>query len=98
MAARPRASNWSRVNGNHPCPICKHDDWCSVTADGALAKCMRVEEGCWRSGSDKSGARYFLHRLAGAARREPDPPRPPGPESARADADLLNRAYSALLA
>src|SRR5438876_423745 len=99
MAGRSEASHWRRVNRNNPCPICKHAEWCSVSADGALAKCMRVEEGAFKTGEQKDGARYYLHRLAGEARRDPTPPpRPPGPGAERADADLLHRAYSALLA
>ena len=41
-------NNWVRVSRSSPCSICKEPDWCSVSADGALAKCMRVAEGCWR--------------------------------------------------
>ncbi|MBI1913615.1 MAG: DUF927 domain-containing protein [Planctomycetes bacterium] len=90
---------WQRVSKSAPCPICKHADWCSLSADGALAKCMRVEEGCWRSKTDRDGVPYHLHRLAGADRpAPPPPPRPPGPEAPRAAPDLLHRAYSALLA
>jgi hypothetical protein len=91
-------NNWVCVTKGAPCPICKEPDWCSVTGDGALAKCMRVEEGCWRSSTDRNGARYYLHRLDGAARPDPTPPRPPGPKAPRAAPDLLHRAYSALLA
>src|SRR5215813_7942244 len=46
VAAR---NNWVRVSRTSPCPICKEADWCSVSDDGALAKCMRTEEGCWRT-------------------------------------------------
>jgi hypothetical protein len=59
---------------------------------------MRVEAGAWRSGTDKAGARYHLHRLDGAARLDAAPPPPPGPNAPRAGADVLHRAYSALLA
>src|SRR5262245_44130080 len=99
MAETRQRDNWVRVSGRSPCPICKHADWCCVSADGALAKCMRVEAECWRSGTDRTGARYYLHRLAGDARPDPvPPPRPPGPQAPRACADLLHRTYSALLA
>src|SRR5689334_21098012 len=99
MADSSRASNWNRVSGNDPCPICHHGDWCSVTGDGTLAKCMRVEAGSFKSKADTNGVTYYLHRLVGEARREPaPPPRPPGPGSPRAEPDQLHRAYSALLA
>jgi hypothetical protein len=58
---------------------------------------MKVDAGSFKAGEQKDGARYYLHRLAGAARHDPAPRRP-GPETPRADPDLLNRAYSALLA
>jgi hypothetical protein len=59
---------------------------------------MRVADGAFKTGEQKDGIPYFLHRLAGAARPHPAPPSPPGPGTPRADADLLRRAYSALLA
>jgi hypothetical protein len=91
--------NWRRVSKNHPCPVCNSPDWCSITADGAVVKCMKVEAGSFKAGEQKDGALYYLHRLAGEARRQPPPPqRPHGPEVPRADADLLHRAYAALLA
>ncbi len=92
-------SNWVRVCRTSPCPVCNAPDWCSVSADGAVAKCIRVEEGAWRSGTDKTGTHYHLHRLDGAARaRLALPPPPLGSEAPRVGADLLHRAYSALLA
>src|SRR5262245_3134642 len=91
------AHNWRPVPATAPCPICKHADWCSGTADGAVAKCMKVEAGSFKAGEQKDGARYYLHRLAEADR--PDhAPRPPGPGTPRAEPDLSNRAYSAVLA
>jgi hypothetical protein len=60
---------------------------------------MRVEEGAFKSGEQKDGARYHLHRLDGAARNgTAPPPRPPGPGAERAGPDQLHRAYCALLA
>jgi hypothetical protein len=60
---------------------------------------MRVAEGAWRSRTDRTGVRYHLHRLVDAGWARPTPlPRPLGPEVPRADPDLLNRAYTALLA
>ena len=47
--------NWRRVSKNHPCPVCKEADWCTVTSDGTLAKCMRVEAGAWKAKADKAG-------------------------------------------
>jgi hypothetical protein len=36
--------NFTRVSKTHPCPICKHGDWCRVFTDG-WAECMRVQSG-----------------------------------------------------
>ena len=38
-------NNGLGVTRTNPCPICKHSDYCSVTADGTLAKCMCAEAG-----------------------------------------------------
>ena len=89
---------WVRVSMRSPCPVCERPDWCSVSADGAVAKCMRVEQGCFRSKEDKGGGRYHLHRLKEGPRPEADPLPRPGPEARRADADTLHEVYSALLA
>ena len=99
MAELSRRSNWRCVTRAHPCPICKSPGWCSITADGGLAKCMKVEAGSFKTKADKNGQPYYLHRLDGAARPETaPPPRPPNPGVKPADADHLHRAYSALLA
>jgi len=34
--------SFTRVSKTHPCPICKHGDWCRVFADGWV-ECMRVQ-------------------------------------------------------
>jgi len=35
--------NWIRVKRNKPCPICERPDWCSVSGDGTIVCCMRIE-------------------------------------------------------
>lgn len=35
--------NWIRTTRRKLCPICEHPDWCSVSEDGAVIVCMRVE-------------------------------------------------------
>jgi hypothetical protein len=92
-------NDWERVNRVNPCPICDHPDWCSVSADGLVALCMRVKAGAWRTKTDNNGAEYYLHRLDGAAAAPPDPPpSPSGPAPERADPDTLHVVYSDLLA
>jgi len=92
-------SNWVRVRPSAPCPICKGTDWCSVSADGAVAKCMRAEEGSFRTKQDSNGSPYYLHRLDGRADTPAPRVAPPGvPTPTRADPDTLHGVYSAILA
>lgn len=50
---------WLRASKADPCPICEHPDWCSTSADGSVAICMRVSEGSIKR--TRNGG--FLHRL-----------------------------------
>jgi len=36
---------WQRVSKKRPCAICGKPDWCTYSADGRTACCMRVESG-----------------------------------------------------
>ncbi len=58
MSAYLSASRgWNRVSRRSPCPVCSKIDWCSVSTDGTVACCMRVESGrALRNGG-------WLHRL-----------------------------------
>lgn len=90
---------WRSVSAAHPCPICGKTDWCSISIDGLLAACRRVDEGATKTKIDKQGAPYHLHRLDGT----PGPehvllPKPASAEVQRADGDSLHSVYSALLA
>ena len=38
-------SNWKRVDGENPCPICNKKDWCLISTDKSAVICPRVEEG-----------------------------------------------------
>src|SRR5262249_44517877 len=77
--------------------VCRKGDWCRVTADGSLAGCMRVEQGCFRAKEGRDGSRVYLHRVADGPRPDADLPSPPGPNAKRVDADTLHEVYSALL-
>lgn len=88
---------WKSVRRASPCPICSHGDWCGVSADGTLAACRRIEQGCYKSKNDKSCVPVYLHRLNGDdARSRVDPP-PNGSTAKRADDETLHRVYDALL-
>ncbi len=52
-------SEWKRVSKRHPCPICDHPDWCTVSEN--VACCMRVES----PKPAKNGG--WIHRLNGEA-------------------------------
>jgi phage/plasmid primase-like uncharacterized protein len=54
------ASNWRRVSGAHPCPVCGKPDWCLTSADGTAAICAREES------SKRRGGAGWLHRLGDA--------------------------------
>ena len=60
---RMSRAEWVRVRRGRPCPVCGEPDWCSVTADGSAATCMRLGDGCSRRGRDRNGQPYFAHRL-----------------------------------
>ena len=36
-------SAWHNVTRGEPCPICQHTDWCSLSNDGCVCVCRRVE-------------------------------------------------------
>jgi hypothetical protein len=59
---------------------------------------MRVADGAFRTKTDKNGAEYYLHRLAGGPRLGADVPLRPAAEGARAEAGFLHAVYSDLLA
>jgi hypothetical protein len=96
MSTTARAESWPRVTRRDPCPICDHHDWCSVSPDGALAACNRVQEGSYRTIQTPLGERY-LHRL-----RDDRPPAPPPPKPIPRHSDdfdpLAARAVYALVA
>lgn len=82
-----------RVTRTRPCPICRRPDWCTVTADGRLAICMRVPEGAKK----RSANGGFVHVLRDdrAWRSLPRARVIPAAvcEPQRADLDRLARQY-----
>src|SRR3954471_7058893 len=96
---------WISASADHPCPICRKPDWCSVNRDGTTAICRRGNNGTGKEKADKSGGTYWLYRLDGKsvtkgllhnnlndAAPESEMREPP-----RADASVLNTVYLALL-
>lgn len=79
---------WRRVSREHPCPICRHGDWCTVAPDGGAACCMRVESPkALRNGG-------WLHWLTDRPPRPLPPPRPVHREPA-ADFAAMHAAWAA---
>ncbi len=50
---------WQRVTKNSPCPICGHPDNCTVSDDGSVVWCGRIEDGSLR----ENAGGQFLHQL-----------------------------------
>lgn len=47
-------TNWIRVRRGRACKICEKESWCSISEDGAVARCMRAENGHPSPGKDGS--------------------------------------------
>lgn len=60
--SRKQNSEFVRVTKSEPCKICGKPDWCSRTTDGAVAGCMRIEDGAFTTKDTDAGTAYY-HRL-----------------------------------
>jgi hypothetical protein len=93
---QPRSPIIPVIKTKRKCPVCDHNSWCSVTADGALCFCMRISAGSFKTA--RNGA--FIHRLVDAppAERQPRPrPAPTVEDAPRADEDRIVAAYADLI-
>jgi Domain of unknown function (DUF3854) len=90
-------SAWRPVSRKEPCSVCDKPNWCCRSADGHWSLCRRVDTGDGLHRIDKSGCDYWLYARDGAKldRQALELPRAGTPQ--RANADLLHRAYQALL-
>lgn len=68
------ATKWIRVTKASPCPVCLKPDYCGYSADGVVARCMRVP-----SAKESNGG--WIHMLSEPRRPLPPPmpDRPVGP-------------------
>jgi hypothetical protein len=76
------------------CPVCDHNSWCSVTANGALCFCMRISAGSFKTA--RNGA--YMHRLIDSPppiRRQISAPKINA--TTRADLDRVVSVYADLL-
>ena len=87
------SDGWIRVTKTKPCAICKKPDWCTLSADGAVACCMRVES---KHQMKNSG---YLHRITEAPKARPrsEVQRPPKPQPAPPDWNAMLPVFSELV-
>lgn len=81
-----------RVNESFRCPICGHDTWCLVSADGTRVICPRIES------TREWGDVGYEHACDGTAVPPPpdiELPKPVGPNMVRALCELWQRRLSA---
>lgn len=97
--------SWKSVTRQNKCPICQKPDWCSITADGKVVACRRVNTGEGKEKVDKAGSSYWVYFLGKEGPGGPglekysmpdDLPADPGPAE-KAEPETLNKAYSLLL-
>ena len=84
-------SNWKRVSRDEHCPICGKPDWCTVTTDGMIACCMRVE-------AEKQAANGgWIHNLSDTPRPFVISYAPTSYKNPKASPAVLDKVYSAML-
>jgi len=91
----PTATKWLRVSKRNRCPVCDKPDWCLLSEDGKAAICARIESG--KPAGNKGAG--WLHKLDTARPLPPlSKPIQDVKQTPKAPPDMLDMAYSALLA
>lgn len=85
---------WHRVTRKSPCPICQHPDWCSVSEDGTLVHCMRVESDRPCRSAKVGG---WFHKLSEPLAYVPPPKPKQKPVATKDFAPLAEKCRCALL-
>lgn len=62
---------WYNVNSRYRCPICQHNDWCSIHRSGEVAICRRVTKGVHKV--DRQGVHYWCYLLKDKITELPPP-------------------------
>lgn len=95
---------WLNVSSNHPCIICGKTDWCAYSADGRYSLCRREFSPIGELKIDKAGHEYcqYDHRPGESPSHVypiefPISKTSEKPITPRAEPDLLDRIYRALL-
>lgn len=52
---------WKKVNKRTPCPVCEKSDWCGISEDESVSRCMRVQSDTPSVGTD--GATGYIHQV-----------------------------------
>lgn len=65
-------SDFVAVSREHPCPICEKPDWCSVSPDGRVVCCGRVDQGSFRQNRDGRFLHFRWEREESSARHRLD--------------------------
>jgi hypothetical protein len=69
-----------------------------ISSDGAVAACMRVEIGAFKTKISRSGQTFYFHGLSGRPTAAASPPKSAGQAPPLSDAGTRHEVYSALLA
>ena len=92
---------WRPVSKREPCAVCGAPDWCAVSVDGRVSRCMRVVEGdSIVSQTTKDGQPYGLQFASDGGPRDNRDLQSryrTDDEPERADDETLHRVYTALL-
>jgi len=95
------SEGWQRVTARNRCSICGRSNWCVISGDGAVAGCMRISRGAFRTRCGGAGEMFF-HRLRDdwhASSRLPVSvsPQRKRPKVTVAAVDDRHRVYTSLL-
>ena len=83
---------WVRATRRDPCPVCGRGGWCTVTADRAVACCMREPTGSYRTAQNGG----YLHRLTADVIPHPATYAPPRPDEQLAPIERRDAVYRAM--
>lgn len=85
-------TGWVRVTAFAPCPACGKPDFCTISTDGLLCKCMRVPSE--RKRDDSEGRTFYLHSVPGlGAPTTPRRGRPMAAKLSKAELEAAVKQY-----
>ena len=83
-------SRWHNVSRREPCPICQKPDWCTLSDDGMMCVCKRVE-----SPNPAKSGQGWIHILVERPKREWVPRMPKRPSIRLFQAEMAMIGYRA---